>query len=412
MKRLIVLCLLMISVACSALAVSPVAGSTPTDVVLISNDTRIKVRKAPDSDSKQLGWADPGFDFPYLGSVSTWYCIDYEGEVGYISSRLGRVVPQENGARYVSITSPSGVNIRSDASSKAKQIGKADQNDAFLYMGEDNGWYRVLCDGEEGYVSAKLSTVSSGNTSSSSSSSSGIRLDDVFSASTNFRVNASSSVLAGSTPTDYVCIDNDTRINVRRGPGSDTGKLGWAEVGSKYPYLGTTESWYCIEYGGEIGYIAENLGRIEKNTSANAQYVAVTNPSACNVRMSASADSTQIGKADPGDKFLYKGTENGWYKVLFNGKTGYVSSKLTQLTDGQTQFSRRSSSSYSGDSNSGNKSSGGGKSKLKACSKCRGTGRCSRCAGTGAGFGNARQCYSCNGSGRCFFCGGLGHTPF
>ena len=203
MKKFIALfvTILMICTAVSVSAAGSIAGSTPTDMIRISNDTRVRVRKEPTGESDPLGWADSGLEFPYLGTVGGWYCIDFEGMVGYISSTLGVVAPQHTGARYVTITSPNGVNIRANANSTSKQVGKADKKDIFLYKGTENGWYKILCNGKIGYVSTKLSEVSAAHEDTISSASPSSMSDGAYS-------------IVGSTPADYVRITNNTRIKL------------------------------------------------------------------------------------------------------------------------------------------------------------------------------------------------------
>lgn len=407
MKRIFVLFTLLMSIACSAFAVSSVAGNTPTDMIYISNDTRIKVREKPDGKSEQLGWADSGTQYPYLGMVSTWYCIDYNGSVGYISNTLGGVVSGDSNAQYVTVTNANGINVRSAPDSKSRQVGKGDKKDIFLYMGEENGWYKVNCQGVTGYVSKKMAKLFSNNAGSAPSS-----LAKITSS-----ISKTSSEVNDSTPTDSVRITNKTRISVRSQANADSERIGYAEANQSYPYLGTIGAWYCIRYNGGIGYVSDNLAVIDQKAGSKAQYVAISHTSGVNVRSTPFEDGKKIGATDPGNKYLYKGTENGWYKILYGESIGYVSSKLTTLTDGKTEFSRvyisrevKEEDDDDWDDDGDNKGNRG----RKKCEKCRGTGICSRCFGGGYAYDNGRrhQCYSCDGSGRCFFCGGLGRDVF
>lgn len=316
--------ILLLCVVVPASAASVFAKNTPTDMIRISNDTRVRVRSKPESGSDPIGWADSGLEFPYLGTINGWFCIDFEGRVGYVSSTLGSVVFGDSNARYVHIVNPNGVNIRAGANSASKQIGKADAEDIFLYMDWVDGWFKINYCGVTGYVSGKLSAVSSRDTVNYSADSS---------KNSNFSYD-----LVGSTPTDYVRITNSTKINVRKGPSGSAEKLGSAEPGSRYKFLGSTSSWNIVEYNGAVGYISKNLCAIERENNSQALYAVVFNPYSCNIRAGASEVTRQIGKADQWDMFLYMGHEGDWYKVFYNGGVGYMSARLTLLTDGSDYY--------------------------------------------------------------------------
>ena len=408
MKKLFVFVLVILAI-CTALpsfAAGSIAGSAPTDMVYISNDTRVKVRERPDGKSEQLGWANSGSQYPYLSMVSTWYCIDYNGRVGYISNTLGGIVSGDDHAQYVTVTNDNGINVRSAPDSKSKQVGKGDKKDIFLYMGEENGWYKVNCQGVTGYVSKKMVKLFSNAAGSAPSS-----LTKITTA-----VSKTSSEVNDSTPTDSVRITNKTRITVRREADADSDRIGYAEANKSYPYLGTIGAWYCIRFNGGIGYVSDNLAVVDQAADSKAQYVAISHTSGVNVRATPFEDGKKIGATDPGNKYLYKGTENGWYKILFGESIGYVSSKLTTLTDGKTAFSRVyiSREVKEKDDDDWDDDDNGGKPGRKKCKKCYGTGICSRCYGGGNSYDNGRlhQCYSCDGSGRCFFCAGFGYDIY
>ena len=161
--------------------------------------------------------------------------------------------------------------------------------------------------------------------------------------------------------------------------------------------------------------MSDNLAVIDQKTGSKAQYVAISHTSGVNVRSTPFEDGKKIGATDPGNKYLYKGTENGWYKILYGESIGYVSSKLTTLTDGKTEFSRVYIAREVKEKNDGgdwDDDDDDGGNGLKRCRKCRGNGLCQYCIGTGIGYNHAtgapRDCIICYGSGRCTYCAGTG----
>lgn len=80
--------------------------------------------------------------------------------------------------------------------------------------------------------------------------------------------------------------------------------------------------------------------------SALAQTGTVT-ATALNIRSKASTDSSVVGVAHEGDKVTIKETSGSWYKIVCNGKTGYVAKNYVKITSsGNT--SSNSSSNHSG----------------------------------------------------------------
>jgi uncharacterized protein YgiM (DUF1202 family) len=60
-----------------------------------------------------------------------------------------------------SITTSTDVNVRSDVGVDQPQIGVIHPHEAFVVRGEQDGWYRINYDGQDGYVSGELVRLSS-----------------------------------------------------------------------------------------------------------------------------------------------------------------------------------------------------------------------------------------------------------
>ena len=58
--------------------------------------------------------------------------------------------------------------------------------------------------------------------------------------------------------------------------------------------------------------------------------VVVTHSTNISVRKRADSKSDRLGWAAPGDCFTYLGESNGWFRISYNGRTGYVSNDLAQ----------------------------------------------------------------------------------
>lgn len=68
--------------------------------------------------------------------------------------------PEQQYKQYVTLTT-SGVNIRGGAGTGYTSLGSADKDNGYLYLGEENGWYKVYYKNRVAYISKKYATVTS-----------------------------------------------------------------------------------------------------------------------------------------------------------------------------------------------------------------------------------------------------------
>ncbi len=120
-------------------------------------------------------------------------------------------------------------------------------------------------------------------------------------------------------------------------PGLDNAKVrssAWGPVigtlfsGKFVDIKGTEGDWYIIDHEGKKGYVLKqalltNIGDKSKLKKTEGEGTVNVNPSfGLNVRDGAWGD--KIGKLKDGDKIDIIGQEGDWYKIKFNGKTGFV----------------------------------------------------------------------------------------
>ena len=63
-------------------------------------------------------------------------------------------------------------------------------------------------------------------------------------------------------PNRYVDLDYGIRLNVREGPGTSYPALGSAKPGERFPYLGESEGWRKIIFGGEEAYVSPEFSEV------------------------------------------------------------------------------------------------------------------------------------------------------
>ena len=83
--------------------------------------------------------------------------------------------------------------------------------------------------------------------------------------------------------------------------------------------------WYKVNHEGDTGYLSSEYVSFSISGSAKLGNGKVTGNDV-NVRSAASTSASRLGSLNKGDVVAVTGIDNGWYKIFFNGKTGYVRS--------------------------------------------------------------------------------------
>ena len=131
-------------------------------------------------------------------------------------------------------------------------------------------------------------------------------------------------------------------MNVRKGPGLDYATVGGVSEGKVLKYDKTAKdergvTWYHIT-GGKTGWVSSKYTtQVDSSSSSSTSGDKVKATGDVNLRKGPGLDYSTVTAMKSGStaKFLYetKKDERGvkWFKVSFNGKTGWVSSKYAKI---------------------------------------------------------------------------------
>ena len=201
----------------------------------------------------------------------------------------------------------SSLNFRSGPSTSHSIIGSLQKGQQVEYISESGSWAKVKYNGVTGYVHGDY--VTKGTTDNSTTGT-----------------------------TKYVSAS--VGLNVRSGAGTSYSKLGKLEYKEKVTVLSTSNGWSKINYNGKTGYVDSSYlkstvpGSTNDNTNnettGTTKYVNTT--SGLNVRSGAGTSYSKLGKLEYKEKVTVLSTSNGWSKINYNGKTGYVDSSYLQST--------------------------------------------------------------------------------
>lgn len=126
-------------------------------------------------------------------------------------------------------------------------------------------------------------------------------------------------------------------------------QLSWIPLGAGVSYIQNAENGFCkVAYQGVTGYVfAENLSdTAPDNTQQYVTYYVVNCHENITLRVAPDSGATAVCKIPLGSSVSYISTaSNGFYKVIYNGQTGYaLSSYLSQ--DPQSHSAPQESSGY------------------------------------------------------------------
>ena len=126
-------------------------------------------------------------------------------------------------------------------------------------------------------------------------------------------------------------------VNIRAAADQTSEKIGSVTVGTALTRTGTDGDWSIIDYNGTTGYVkSEFLSNTApevpaENTSVGGltEGTVVRLSSTTNIRSSMSETADKVGVAYAGEKVtVVMSYAEGWTKVSWNNKTGYVKTDL------------------------------------------------------------------------------------
>lgn len=271
-----------------------------------------------------------------IGEENGWFKINHNGQTGYVSGEF----VSKNGAKTNNNVSTGGNNkvtadvlrVRTAPNTSSSVSGRVYEGQTLNVIGEENGWVKINHNGQTGYVSSQFVSGASSNTGSTSNNNNSNNEATVQPASGNYTVNVSS-------------------LRVRTGPSTSHPTVGSVKQGQVVQVVGEVQDWFKINYAGQTAYLSKDYvtkgGSNENVTQGNNQEqnnngtvqtggTYVVNATSLRVRTGPAAYHSVIGGVLNGTTLNVVGSENGWFKVNYQGKTGYVSSEFVKFVKGGT----------------------------------------------------------------------------
>lgn len=144
-------------------------------------------------------------------------------------------------------------------------------------------------------------------------------------------------------PLAYGAATVDTPVlNLRSGPSTETSVVTRLSEGDIVVILERTNSeWYNVNFHGTVGYVSAPLLR-DVLTAENFNAMGRVTGDVVNLRERPNTESEILGQYYQNTEMTVIGINNGWYKVRYDGKTGYIRSDYMEIVSGQRAASASS----------------------------------------------------------------------
>ncbi|MFD3446571.1 SH3 domain-containing protein [Microbacteriaceae bacterium 4G12] len=283
------------------------------------NADALRVRTGPSTSYGVIGHVSQGQSLQVVGEEQGWYKIQYNGQTAYVSkdfvtTNSSQATVQTSGQYTVNVSS---LRVRTGPSTSHTIIGAVTKGQAVQVTGEVQDWYKISYGGQTAYVS-KDYVSKGGSTSQPSEDTSNV----------------------ASVQQDGTYVVNASSLRVRTGAGTYYPVIGGVLEGKTLQVVGVANGWYKVNHNGGTGYVSADYvkfvkgGTMQDATATSGNYY--VNVSGLNVRSGAGTQYGAIGLLSYGKKVQVSAEVSGWYKINYNGSTGYISKDYvtTQLVAG------------------------------------------------------------------------------
>ena len=256
----------------------------------VRTTTDVNMRAKPDNASAVLCVLPKNAEAEKLGMEGNWYHLSYKDKDGYVYKKYIKDTEAAPATETKTVYTTADLNVRATPDKAGKKLGVLKKGTAVETTGLKNGWYTIKYNGKTGYISAKYTTETKPET----------------------------------TKTVYTTGD----LYVRAKPTKNSEKLGVLKKGTAVETTGLKNGWYTIKYNGKTGYISAKYTTETKPETTKTVYTTGD----LYVRAKPTKNSEKLGVLKKGTAVETTGMKDGWYKITYKGKIGYISGKYVTTT--------------------------------------------------------------------------------
>ena len=121
-------------------------------------------------------------------------------------------------------------------------------------------------------------------------------------------------------------------VRLRQAPGTDSKIITSTNKNEVVVVLDQTDDWYKVIYNLKIGYMHSDYLVVTSKESTELGYGRI-NGTNVNLRSGAGTGYAKVTRGNTGDKAYILGVQDGWYRVIFDGRICYIRSDYLDLTE-------------------------------------------------------------------------------
>jgi len=229
----------------------------------------LNVRSGPGTGYAKISAVTEGQTYPVITSQNGWYRLQIGSAPGWVSGDYLAVTstPTVPSGNQVQELPPLGtikvtadlLNVRQGADLSSSKISIIKMGEAYQYFDKSGEWYNVKVGSTYGWVNGNyVATVSTEIADPP-------RKPEQPTQPQNPQTPGGSGSTGGTTVIDSVTANVD-QLNVRREKDQNAPVIGTAIKGSAYKVIERYRGWFKVQYGSQIGWIADNNVTINYKT--------------------------------------------------------------------------------------------------------------------------------------------------
>lgn len=121
-------------------------------------------------------------------------------------------------------------------------------------------------------------------------------------------------------------------LRLRAKPNTDAEILANASKGDQVVIIREVGDWYLVDYNLLIGYMSKDYVSFKERENIDLGYGVIESGSV-NLRSTPGVEGDLLATLEMGETAYIIGLNCGWYKVMYEGQTGYIRSDLIALTE-------------------------------------------------------------------------------
>lgn len=297
-------------------------------------NTAVRFRTEPKDKASYSFTLYDGYQVKIISESDGWYKVEYNGKTGYIKTKYVSVAKgsKASGDKKQETSKPSAkqkplsgagrvkvaVRFRTEPKQDAKSSFTLYPGARVTVLSTTDGWCKVISGKATGYIKPDYLDIKADKTA----------------AKPDPAQSAQSKLMSGIGKVQVA-------VRFRKEPKQDA-----KSDFTLYPYVevtvhSTTDGWCKVDYKGTVGYIKPQYLEIRAAAASAEAPKAAGEPKltsgigrakvAVRFRNEPKQDAKSEFPIFPGDEVKVESTADGWCKVLYNGKTGYIKAEYLDI---------------------------------------------------------------------------------